>query len=223
MAQETEIDFYARVGNPSGFSKATRVIKQEQAEHKTPTGSLRVRMHKADGAPEWTYELTTKIKRPPVDGVKSSQESTTAITKEAYEIFKSSCVQFMRKVRYVFAIPSVNLSSGGFSGELECPGLCYEVDRFVMPDGRMSDHVKIDLELDPLYKALALAGVEVVITPELVVSASALPFEPTGLVFEGAGAGDTKKTITQLYQNEFLRQVTPAHAPAEPPQAPTSD
>lgn len=212
MSKETELVIYSRIGDVKGLEQAQEIIDQEQAQVRAPNGNIRVRMHRKRGEPNFTYELTTKHFTESDNGVKACTEKTQPINAEQYEMFKSVCDQFMRKVRYVFYIENVSITSKGLEGKLEVPKFKYEVDRFIGPDGQFSDWVKIDLELDELHQALKDAGLRVNAL-QLDCKISQLPFKPVAAFCDtGEKNGKMRDLVTAIYDKQFIRPLTPPKA-----------
>lgn len=210
MSKETEIVIYARLGNPQGLEQAQEIYHQEQAQVRAPNGNIRVRMERKQGAPDFSYELTTKHFTENESGVKSCIEKTEPITAVQYEMFKSVCDQYMRKVRYIFRIENVTIAAPGLSGTLQVPELKYEVDRFITADGQFSEWVKIDLELDRLHEALNKAGVQTKLTTEIVCNISKLPFQPESAFYDnGDKEGKMRELVSAIYDKQFIRKLTP--------------
>lgn len=213
MAKETELVLYARVGNEAGLLQAAEIYDQEQAQVRAPNGNIRVRMERKRGeSPDFRYELTTKHFTQTQDGIKSCEEKTEPCTAAQYEMFKSVCDQFMRKVRYVFYIENVSIKTPGMQAQLEVPGLKYEVDRFISKDGTFSEWVKIDLELDALYEALKKAGLDTSIAaPHIVSKLSMLPFDPQSAFYDdGSKEGPMRDLVTAIYDKQFVRPLVAA-------------
>jgi hypothetical protein len=211
MAKETELVIYCRIGNEAGLAQASETILQEQAQVSGPNGKIRVRMSRSINEPAYSYELTTKHFHARNDvGVKACTETNKECDQQTYEMFKSVCDQFMRKIRYIFKIESVKIQAPGLTGELEVPDLKYEVDRFIGADGALSEWVKIDLELDALYQALENAGVKMDVAPEIVSRVTSLPFQPQS-AFVDDGSKDTKlrELVSAVYSKQFVRPVPP--------------
>lgn len=205
---ETELVFYARVGNPQGLEQASEIIYQEQAQVKAPVGRIRVRMEKRKGQADWSYNLVTKKGYTTNTGAQTSEEpEAVPVTAEVYEMFKSVCDQYMRKVRYVFKIEKITIEAPGLTGQLQVEGLCYEVDRFLTPDGSYSEWVKIDLEIDALNEALKTAGLTLDVRQHIVAKLSALPWQPEA-AFHDDGSKDNamRKLVDEIYAKEFIRK-----------------
>ena len=88
--KETELVFYARVGNAAGLEQAQKTIYQEQVQIKGPNGRIRVRMEKSKGEEGYSYNLVTKRNFSKEGGVQVCDEpEAVTISAEAYEMFKS--------------------------------------------------------------------------------------------------------------------------------------
>lgn len=208
---ETELVFYARVGNPAGLEQASEIIYQEQAQIKAPNGRIRVRMEKPKDAAEWSYNLLTKTGFSTASGVQSSIEAKpVAISAETYERFKQVSDRYMRKIRYVFKVERASIEAPGFEGQLDVADLCYEVDRFINSDGALSEWVKIDLEIDSLLKALEKAGLSLDVQKHIVAKLSALPWKPVSAFFDDGSKGNSMRALVdEIYERQFIRKQAP--------------
>lgn len=207
--KETELVFYARVGNAAGLEQAQKTIYQEQVQIKAPNGRIRVRMEKSKGEEGYSYNLVTKRNFSKEGGVQVCDEpEAVTISAEAYEMFKSVNDEYMRKVRYVFPIESIKIEAPGLTGQIEVPGLCYEVDRFLTQDGAFSEWVKIDLEIDALHQAMEKAGISLDIEQHIVAKLSALPFDPQAAFHDDGSKGNAMRALVdKIYETQFLRRI----------------
>lgn len=157
---EREYVFYAKLDDFSILKDATHSEFQEQWNLKIDKsadnycfGRIRIRKTVANG--ETTYVQT--IKTPVSSSSNVSDEGNIAVpdasqnmfevainaSEDAFAQFKLIADQGMIKTRYVFPIKDTDLK--------------FEVDVFHLPDGKLSEWVKIDLEVNsPLEEIPAL-------------------------------------------------------------------
>lgn len=208
MEPETELVFYAKVGDYRGLLKAKKIIEQEQVQIKADLGRIRVRMERLSGEPEYKYNMLTKHAKA-VEGVQATDEShEVPITAEIYELFKSVNQEYMRKVRYVFDVEKIKIESEKFTGELEAE-VFYEVDRFIMQNGHWSDWVKIDIEIDKLLQAMKAAGLDESVDKHIVATLSKLPFKPTAVFYDDRSkSGPMRDLVSEIYDKQFIRRLS---------------
>lgn len=230
---EKELVIYARITKPEGLKLAKAVIFQEQANIKTPKGSVRVRMHKKSTNAKWSFEMTTKTKVEGGDAsIKAMEEATTTISPEAYEMFKAVTPDFMRKVRYIFPIEKAFVSNKGMSAEIDVSKLCYEVDVFIDRDGERAPWCKIDIEVAALAEELKRSGITVE-DFDITARLGSLPLGLEAAFVDRPDAEDLQRQmVTKLYSRFFLRPTKALRTfdeesdsvPAineQPPEAPT--
>ena len=136
---EKELTFYARIESISPLMAAAEsIVSQEQFQvriHKdgvTDTKKLprlRVRATKEHDKTEVEYSLTLKV---PV-GNGSDNETTTIISKDYFDSFKTIATSGMEKDRYTIAIPNMEEK--------------WEVDVFYNAENKAFNWIKLDYEL----------------------------------------------------------------------------
>ena len=136
---EKELTFYARIESIAPLMAAAEsIVSQEQFQvriHKdgvTDTKKLprlRVRATKEHDKTEVEYSLTLKV---PV-GNGSDNETTTIISKDYFDSFKTIATSGMEKDRYTIAIPNMEEK--------------WEVDVFYTEDGKPYNYIKLDYEI----------------------------------------------------------------------------
>ncbi len=130
---EKEYVFYARMTDDTILDKAQSFTIQEQWEIKIPKSnenakSGRIRIRRIDDKGTVSFVLTTKIK---LDI--GEQEVELTASEDAFKQFKLLASSGMHKKRYIFPIENTDLK--------------WEIDVFFLSDMKMSDYVKIDLEV----------------------------------------------------------------------------
>lgn len=210
---EDEVVIYARIGNRDGLAKATSAIEQEQAQIKTPTGSIRVRKFRTGHS--WSYEMTAKTLVSKGEVIKQT-EKTTEVTSDVYRLFLSACQTKMVKSRFVFPIERCTVKNATLNAEVVLEGLKWEVDVFQTPEGLMSEWCKIDLEITTLRKQLKAAGLKVK-DLKLALKVTGLPFDPLAYFYDdGAKSGDMRELVSTIYATQFLIPVNPNREVEEP-------
>jgi len=136
---EKELTFYARIESIAPLMAAAEsIVSQEQFQvriHKdgvTDTKKLprlRVRATKEHDKTEVEYSLTLKV---PV-GNGSDNETTTIISKDYFDSFKTIATSGMEKDRYTIAIPNMEEK--------------WEVDVFYNAENKAFNWIKLDYEL----------------------------------------------------------------------------
>lgn len=145
-AYEREYVFHAKLHDRDVLNNATDIEEQEQWSVKIPKtdttpieGSVRVRKVTKNGKTDYT--LTTKTPAT-VDGtgvghIKLTQafvETSVEVNKEMFEQFKMLATLGMVKTRHILPIEGTKM--------------VYEVDSFKQKNGKFSEWVKIDLEVN---------------------------------------------------------------------------
>lgn len=183
---EREYVFHGKLLDRSILDNAIDVEEQEQwtvKVFKTDTtpieGSVRVRKVVKNKKTE--YVLTTKTPAA-VNGIgignlkltQSFVETSVEVNKDMFEQFKALSTLGMVKTRHVLRIPG--------------SGLVYEVDSFKQKNGRYSEWVKIDLEINSELTEL----------PKL-------PSEFTDVIYnqKGERTPQEAKIVQDLYDNVF--------------------
>lgn len=178
---ETELCFYARIGDPTGLSQAAEVEHHEQWEYRLPETKDgqrrgRVRVRKTTNASGVRYEET--LKTPPSSGTLGETEYTTVIDAEYYTAWLSTFGESgFKKTRYTFLTKEVAVTLMGRT--ITVPEARYEVDVFYNTEGQRSAWCKIDVEIDGILAAFNAAfKTEVPLDKtEITVKLSALPLD----------------------------------------------
>lgn len=205
-AAETELCFYARIGERSGLEKATKQEIHAQYSYNVMSdqeagvrkGRVRVRATTVDG--QTTYEETLKV---PTDSgfvVQGNTEYNIPITKDYYEAWLATYgAKGVNKIRYVFLSKNVELETEGQTVVL--PEVKYEVDVFLNQEGKPSNWCKIDIEIDGIVAYLAEHHPEIK-KFDTTVKLSALPFKPED-AFEATTEDEVKKAAIKAFWDAF--------------------
>ena len=183
---EREYVFHAKLIDRDILNNAIDIEEQEQWTVKifvTPAtpieGSVRVRKVTKNNKTE--YVLTTKTPAPVnnsgVGHIKLTQaliESNVEVSKEMFEQFKTIATLGMIKTRHILPIPGTSL--------------VYEVDSFKQNNGKFSEWVKIDLEVNSQMDELP-----------------SLPEEFKDVIYnqKGERTPQEAKLVQDLYDNVF--------------------
>lgn len=204
-SNETEVCFYALIGNREGLKRAATVEIQEQYSFIVPSEiegkvtKIRTRACTKDG--QTRYELTIKAAASgEQDKCNAAVETTALIGEKFFETWKATVSpEGIRKVRYVFVPEKTVVSFQGTDHEI--PGVKYEVDVFISKDGSESKWCKIDIELDVIFDYMKAKE----LSPDsydLKVAISKLPFEPQH-TFSGDTENEEEKAAVQNFWKSF--------------------
>ena len=204
MNQETELTFYAKIGDSEGFSQA--VSEEIQCQHayfinhgegKGKT-QLRVRSTTKNGVV--LYEETVKL---PIFNhdvqTFGNREFTNKIEEDYFKAWIAGVrVGGVNKIRYVFLSKEVELDAG--DGEIiKLPEVKYEVDVFLDKDGNKSKWCKIDIEIDHILEVLKEQHKDVG-KFDATVKLSALPFKPENAFSAKTENEEEKKAIEHFWE-----------------------
>lgn len=207
---ESELYFYARVGNRDGLSQAIATELHDQWEYKFPNdekgkpkGKQRIRATTIDG--QVRYEETIKT---PVDLGKhmaANLEATTVIDEAYFNAWKQAlgttgCV----KQRYTFLSRDVVLTTTEGQA-VKLPEVKYEVDVLIDPQGNSSKWCKIDVEIDPILDYLAEHHADIT-SFDAMVKLSHLPFEPQD-AFVGNTEDPKEQEAIKAFWSKFAHTV----------------
>lgn len=206
---ETELVFYAKLNSYDGLDEAEVIEDHIQLESTFTTGPrMRVRrITPVKGGPEGAgdqYILTLKVKVPGTDAVNASTETNVEVDRNFYENFGNTATRGMKKRRYHFTGEPPTINGQPIPG---VPPLCYEVDVFTGPNGRVP-YIKIDVELDKFLEALKPHGYTIDDVRQKFTFDS-LPLQMEG-VFYGPDQDEQQKALLDdLWENQFTLQLNP--------------
>lgn len=206
---ESELFFYARIGNRSGLDQAIATELHDQWEYKlpnkadgTPRGKIRVRATTKDNQTQYTETIKT-----PIVGktqVAANLESESVIEKDYFETWKKVLGENGSvKRRYTFLSQNVTLDNNGQSVKL--PEVKYEVDVLLDPQGNSSKWCKIDIEIDPILDYLAEHHQEIT-SFDALVKLSHLPFEPED-AFQGNSEDPAHQAAVKAFWAKFAHKA----------------
>lgn len=211
--KEIEIVFYAEIGDFTGFSKAHSFEEHDQLTARLPDGSsIRIRKTLKSDATTPTYTLTTKVKQ--AEGgslVASSTEYNADVNEEAFKAFEAIAEQRIVKTRYYFLNQSITLAMNDTIDRLGLDNVGFEVDVFKL-NGKVSNWVKIDVEIDPILDHLNKHCAEIK-NFRFRVKTKNLAFQPGKIIFPKIATDEQKAFLDQLWATEFSTQREPASAP----------
>lgn len=204
-ATETEIEIYAKIGDPQGLFKAQDVEQQVQVSAKLglEDNYCRVRKSTKNGKDEYTY--TFKVKnRSQSDSVMSLIEYTVAINEEFFNDFQLVADNLQNKTRYIFDHDKIQLKYHLNEADkiIEVPDIKYEVDVYTKSDGTLSEWCKIDIEIDKIMQFIDHNYPDLK-DIKLNVKISHLPFNPYDSFIKDAEDKDIMKRINDLFDTEF--------------------
>lgn len=174
---EIERVFYGKVSESLINEIKAKAIDKEHHEQwniKTPNGSVRVRAYKGEDR----YVLTTKTK---------GKETDCETSKDQFEHFKVISGYGMIKDRYNFPIDTSDMTPLQAAKWKE---LKWEIDLFILPDGKYAPWCKIDLELGD--------------HPEEMTPLPKLPFHFDKVLTDKA---EDKEDVTSIYEQYFITKA----------------
>lgn len=206
---ESELFFYARIGNRDGLDQAIATELHDQWEHKlqnkpdgTPRGKIRVRATTKGGQTQYTETIKT-----PIIGktqVTANLEAETLIEKDYFEAWKKALGESGSvKQRYTFLSQNVTLETDGQT--IKLPEVKYEVDVLIDPQGKTSKWCKIDIEIDPILDYLAEHHQQIT-SFDALVKLSHLPFEPED-AFPGNSEDPEHQAAVKAFWAKFAHKV----------------
>lgn len=203
---ETEITFYAKIGNPEGLKQADSIEDHEQLEVRLSNGNkLRVRKvtKKDSNIPE--YVFTAKIKEQEDTGepetIHEVMEYSINVNEAFLLMFSEIMEQRIEKRRFFFKNRSIVLTVGGIGTPIHLDNVCFEVDSF-KTNGRVPEYVKIDLEVDQILKYLDEHYPDLNIV-NLNVKLGNLPFNPINIIYPPVASDEEKAIVEDLWKNHY--------------------
>ena len=204
---ETELCFYARIGDVEGFDQAIDTEHHEQWEHKVKLGEdyrgkTRIRRTEREGHVK--FEETIKL---PVESeavTQGSHEYTISNTEEYFGAWKALFGdKGYKKTRYVFLSKEVMLDHQEES--IKLPDIKYEVDVFFDKEGQRAKWCKIDIEIDDILAYLAEHHPEIE-KFDTTVWLSKLPFKPED-AFSAVTDDEEQKEAIKAFWERFAHHV----------------
>lgn len=170
---EEEITIFAKVGDFNGFAKADSSSNIQELSTLIP-GRGKSRHRKiSDG--DGTHYIANIKGFGQGDVVKTALDEDIASTAAFYEAGRMLADRLVIRDRFVFTGSTACLTIGG--KEVMVPPIDFQVDVFHRFDGRESEWVKIDIEVNRLMDALRSMGKDKS-DLELEIRVSHLPFLP---------------------------------------------
>lgn len=209
MSKETELCFYALVGDSSGFDQAVSQEIHEQYEHVivSPDGlknKQRIRATTRDGVV--IYDETIKLYSKDENILLNAHEPTVPITAEYFEAWKKLFpAKGVNKIRYVFISKEVELEAEGQVVKL--PEVKYEVDIFLNANGQRSRWCKIDIEIDGILAFLKEQHPDIK-QFDTTVKLSSLPIKPEHAFSGVTEDEEQKKAIASFWEAFAIRTVS---------------
>lgn len=216
ITAETELCFYARITDKTGFEKAADKESHEQWEYLIPPredGTLRgkIRIRATGRGSEVAYTETIKTPPKALGAVGGRQEHTVVIDKAYFDYWKEAFGTVgVFKNRFVFLSKDVTLDLKG--EKIILPEVKFEVDVLLTPQGEHSKWCKIDVELDAVLAYLADKHADLAAF-DLTVSLSSIPL---GLedAFSAEDMDEEHTTAVKNFWTKFSHPLTP-EAPAK--------
>ena len=157
MSKEIELAFFCEVTEPAGYAEAIAVEDHLQYEYRPPAdengnrrGRVRIRMTKKNGIVSYTQTIKTPIDK---DSKLGDHEETIEISESFFETWrKAFCSSGQKKIRYVYLAEQVVLKVD--QNSITMPKVKFQVDRFYNAEGKMSQWVKVDIEIQDIVDYL---------------------------------------------------------------------
>lgn len=208
--RETELCFYGKVADPSGYDQAIAVEEHEQWERKLDNGSkIRVRKTTKENASAYEQTIKSHVKND-AGLVAAHIEHTVDITEAHFEAWRKTVAENgCKKIRYTFLTKACK---GVYKGqEIVIPEHQFEVDVMLTADGQRSAWVKIDVEIDKLLDYLEehYPGIGKI---KLSVGLSDLPLK-LEKSFEATTTDPEERKIIETFWNQY--RLDP-HAVSDP-------
>lgn len=209
---ETELCFYARIGDAEALENAIDIEHHEQWEYKVVVenddnneeyrGKVRIRRTERDG--QVKFEETIKL---PVESeavTQGNHEYTVSITEEYFDAWKKLFGdKGYKKTRYVFLSKEVMLDH--HEEEIKLPDIKYEVDVFFDQEGQRAKWCKIDIEIDDILAYLKEHHPEIE-KFDTTVWLSKLPFKPED-AFSAVTDDEEQKEAIKAFWDRFAHRV----------------
>lgn len=209
---ETELCFYARIGDAEALENAIDIEHHEQWEYKVIVeddddneeyrGKVRIRRTERDN--QVKFEETIKL---PVESeavTQGNHEYTVSITEEYFNAWKKLFGdKGYKKTRYVFLSKEVMLDH--HEEEIKLPDIKYEVDVFFDQEGQRAKWCKIDIEIDDILAYLKEHHPEIE-KFDTTVWLSKLPFKPED-AFSAVTDDEEQKEAIKAFWERFAHHV----------------
>jgi len=202
---ETELCFYARIGNPAGLEQAVSQEVQSQFTYNIPDsedgkkrGRIRVRSTAING--DTKYEECLKVPQESGFVIEGCVEYPIPITKDYFDAWIAAYgVKGVDKIRYVFLSKEVILQTDGV--DVTLPEVKYEVDVFLDEQGNRSIWCKIDIEIDGIMAYLSEHHPEIT-RFDTTVKLSSLPINPED-AFSAVTEDEEQKAAIKSFWDKF--------------------
>jgi hypothetical protein len=203
---ETELVIYCKVGYFEGLKDAIKKEHHDQYEIKSEQELTKnkgcVRVRKTTGGDGVKFVQTNKV-RSQDENLSISEEFNIDITEEHFNCFAKIAPSKTIKDRFIFLSKNVTVNKFGDETEtIDVPELKFEVDVFPKEEGGYHEWCKIDVELDPLIKAINDSGKDIK-EFNLSIKINHLPFKPTES-FVGSEANEEQKKIIDMFYQELF-------------------
>ena len=204
---ETELVIYCKIGYFEGLKEAVKKERHDQYEIKSEqeiTGNKGcVRVRKTTCSDGVKFVQTNKV-RTQDENLSIAEEFNIDITEEHFNCFTKIAPGKTIKDRFIFLSKNVTVNKFGDETEtIEVPELKFEVDVFPKEEGGYHDWCKIDVELDPLLKAINESGKDIK-EFKLNIKINHLPFKPTESFIGSEANEEQKKIMDMFYQQIFF-------------------
>lgn len=198
LTEEREITLYAKVGDYNGFKDAERNENiQELSTRIEGKGKFRARKYVSENGT--SYKAGVKGNSTG-DTVKKAIDEETSVSAAYFEANRLLADQMTIRDRFTFNGSTAKVTIKGET--IAVPPVEYQVDVFLRFDGRESEWIKIDIELDKFYDAIK--GIEGFTEDvDITLSVAHLPFKPQEVFIACKENSDEQRAIIAELWKEF--------------------
>lgn len=198
LTEEREITLYAKVGDYNGFKDAEHSMNiQELSTLIEGKGKYRARKYVGENGSSYKAGIKSKSTG---DTVKKAIDEETSVSAAYFEATRLLADQMTIRDRFTFKGSTAKVNIKGTT--IAVPPVEYQVDVFLRFDGRESEWIKIDIELDKFYDAIK--GIEGFTEDiDITLSVAHLPFKPQEVFIACKENSDEQRDIIAALWKEF--------------------
>lgn len=198
---EDEVTVYAKVGDFDGFKEADAVVNiQELSTYIDGKGKYRVRRNTDGNGTTFIASIKGKASG---DTVKRNIDHPAVVNAGFFEAARIVADQLTVRDRYVFNGSAATVKVDG--KEIMVPPFDFEVDVYMRHDGRESEWVKIDIEVNALTEALKSLGIAETDGVDLTIKVSHLPFKPQAAFISSDNNTPEEKEVIRRLWDEYAQ------------------
>lgn len=203
LTKEKEITIYARVGDFKGFREANEVENIQELIHRVE-GKGRYRVRKILGSNGTRY--VAGIKSEGYGGsIKTAIDEETSISASYFEANRIIADRLIVRDRFTFNGEAAKLEINNKLVVL--PPIKYQADVFIRHDLVECEWVKIDIEVDDLFKAIEALKGDVPDVPSITISVTHLPFKPQYAFVDDGNLDSSKDKVKRMIWEEYAQST----------------